>query len=121
MRNSPFQLNNTSVINTLETNLAYKHHRQKIDQYKTTKASPRDHMIEMSGKNYHLQRTRRFENSAKYSEEEKSNLRLLNRFVEIQKGQHLSVPRAEYKMHLTKNPVQKNHSLNMDKKKVTFD
>ena len=51
MRNSPFQLNNTSVINTLETNLAYKRHRQNIDSFSMTMANPKDHMGEMSGKN----------------------------------------------------------------------
>ena len=71
----------------------------------------------MAGKNNSLQRTRKFEIMSKYREEERSNLRLLNKFVEIQKGHQLSVPRADYKTHLTKNPVQKNHSLNYDKKK----
>ena len=83
MRNSPFQLNNTSVINTLETNVAYRKHRQNIDQYHSKMANPPDHIGDVSGKRAQVQRTRRFENSAKYREEEKSNLRLLNRFVEI--------------------------------------
>lgn len=46
-------------------------------------ASPRDFVKQMKGKNQSLQRTRRFENSYKYREDEKANLRLLNRFVEI--------------------------------------
>lgn len=86
MRNSPFQLNNTSVINTIENNQAYKRHRQKIDSFSLTMSNAKDHMLEMSSKNQSLQRTRRFENTKKYREEETSNLRLLNRFVEIQKG-----------------------------------
>lgn len=49
-------------------------------------ANPADHIGDVSGKRAQVQRTRRFENSAKYREEEKSNLRLLNRFVEIQRG-----------------------------------
>jgi len=51
MRNSPFQLNNASVINTMETNEAYKRHRKNISQYHSTLPSPRDHLNEMSGKN----------------------------------------------------------------------
>ena len=51
MRNSPFQLNNTSVINTIETNQAYKRHKQKLESYSLELSNAKDHMYEMSGKN----------------------------------------------------------------------
>ena len=47
-----------------------------------------------------------------------ANIRLINRFVEIDNGHRLSVPRAAYMTHLAKSPVQKQHSLSKDKKKL---
>ena len=47
-----------------------------------------------------------------------ANIRLINRFVEIDNGHRLSVPRAAYMTHLARSPVQKNHSLNKDIKKL---
>ena len=74
------------MLQTFESNLAYKKHRENIKQFHTTSVSPKDHLNQMRGKNYSLQRTRRFENQSKYFEEEKSNMRLLNKFIEIQRG-----------------------------------
>ena len=117
MRNSPFQLKQSSVHETIESNLSYQRHRKIVNELGVLQ-SPRDYKSEMRNKNQSLQRTRRFENQHKHQEEEKCNLRLLNKFVDIQRGKHLSVGRADYQTVMTRSPVQKNHSLSYDKKKI---
>ena len=118
MRNSPFQLKYQSVTKAIEQNVDYQRHKSTINEFITKEASPRDFRCELRRVNGQLQRTRRFENSSKWAEEERTNLRMLNKFMDIQRGQQLSVPRATYKTHERKSPVQKNHSLNYDKKKL---
>ena len=43
---------------------------------------------------------------------------MISRFVEIDNGHRLSVPRAAYLTHMMRSPVQKHHSLSKDKKKI---
>ena len=42
---------------------------------------------------------------------------MISRFVEIDNGKKLSVPRADYLTHIVRSPVQKQHSMNKSKKK----
>jgi len=100
MRNSPFQSKNTSMTKLNETNQGYKHHRKTLETLVTKNRSPKDHMGIIADKQYQLGRTRKFEQAAKFRNEELANLRLLNQFIDIQKGNQLSVGRANYRLNM---------------------
>ena len=70
----------------METNQAYARHRDNIHTVVSSPASPNDFIGDMENKNRNLKRTNKFNTQSKNKEEELANLRLLNRFVEIQKG-----------------------------------
>ena len=86
MRNSPFQLQSSNLRNTIETNLAYKQHREKLRNVLTKSISPEDHLSQLRSVNRSLQRTKQFQQKGKQKEEDEQNMRLLHKFVEIQRG-----------------------------------
>ena len=69
MRNSPFQLKNTSVTKTIQSNAEYKHHRKNIDAMNSRSRSPKDFITEIEGKRQSLVRTRKFELASKFRDE----------------------------------------------------
>lgn len=117
MRNSPFQLKQTSMLQTYDSSVAYIRHKRVIDHSRTTQASPRDYIEQVLNKRESTQRTRRFEELSRQAEADKTNIHMLNRFNEIRRGRQLSVPSADYKAHQQRSPVQQKHSLNFTKKK----
>ena len=83
MRNSPFQLKNNSLQNTIDSNAAYLHHKSVVSQYNRAEVSPKDFIESLTGKNDAKRRTRRFEFNLKAQEEERTNIRMLKKFFEI--------------------------------------
>ena len=99
MRNSPFQLKQTSMVQTYDSSNAYNRHKRVIEHSRNTPASPRDFIDKVLNKRESTQRTRRFNEISRLVEADKANMILLDRFEEILKGRQLSVPSADYKAH----------------------
>ena len=60
----------------------------------SSRAVPDDYLEEMKSKTEALMRTRKFEKVEHSQRLRKANVHLLGRFIEIQQGRQLSVPRA---------------------------
>ena len=102
----------------MEQNNHYQRHLKTLEAMRSRGTSPKDFMKNLKGVNNSLQRTRKFQSMERSREEMAANFRMISRFVEIDNGQRLSVPWAAYLTHIVRSPVQKQHSLNKDKKKI---
>ena len=95
MRNSRFQQQNTAVHEAIRQNEYYVRHKQALQKIKdsVSKVPIFDTAPAMTKMAVEKQRTRVFEQSEKIQGVEKDNVRMLGKFIEIQTGKHLGVPR----------------------------
>ena len=71
------------MLQTYENSVAYGKHKATIELSMNTPACPKDYIKLVQEKQNSLKRTRQFEDHNKFKDEEKQNLRMLNKFVEI--------------------------------------
>ena len=92
MRGSPFHANNIHEV--VRQNNEYKKHKDQLKKINSAKGFMPDMTDEMHKMKHKLASARNFEEVNKLKVVERDNLRMLNRFLEIQRGRQLSVPKA---------------------------
>ena len=60
MRNSPFQLKSSSLFQTMEQNIAYNHHKRKLEKERKRDTSPRDAIKSLRNVNEFFKKSRKF-------------------------------------------------------------
>ena len=109
MRGSPFHANNIHEV--VRQNNEYKKHKDQLKKINSAKGFMPDMTDEMHKMKHKLASARNFEEVNKLKVVERDNLRMLNRFLEIQRGRQLSVPKALLETDIVTSPVAEFHSI----------
>jgi hypothetical protein len=109
MRGSPFHANNIHEV--VRQNNEYKKHKDQLKKINSAKGFMPDMTDEMHKMKHKLASARNFEEVNKLKVVERDNLRMLNRFLEIQRGRQLSVPKALLETDIVTSPVAEFHSM----------